>query len=127
MSNKKEEILRECIKNCEACVLYCKKMEGMYNCINVCSDCIVCCNLCLTSNFTDKKLYNYLLIMCIEACKSCVNVCKMHDNIYCKRCVESSTKCVKMFSNDLNINTHSVQDKYFKYKEKYLNLKNALY
>ena len=98
--SKKEDILRECIKKCKACILHCTKMKGMNECINTCSDCIICCDLCLKYNFTNKELYNNLLKLCIKACNLCISACKIHkDDDFCKKCVVACKDCKIMCNN----------------------------
>jgi hypothetical protein len=115
-----EEIFNDCIRKCEICKYHCEGMNGMELCVKACSDCIQCCKLCLTCKFNEKELYDHLLKMCVRACEMCANACRMHPSMpVCVECVKACDQCIIMCNGKLRETT---QQKYMKYKQKYLSL-----
>ena len=93
-----ENVLNECIQNCETCALKC--VVEKLDCVDCCLLCESICKSLKTAVILNSKktIVNSLKKTCIISLKDCIHHCSAHNNSHCKKCAQSCSKLLNKLS-----------------------------
>jgi hypothetical protein len=92
------DTLLECAQACEKCMAACldeDDVTSMAHCIELDRDCSEICILGAKLLIRASEISHKFLLMCEEACRSCMEECSKHEHEHCKACAEACRKCAE--------------------------------
>lgn len=86
-----------CIKSCNDCVSMCSKDKGaeMTTCIKLCKETIAACKAANKAMNANSKDVVSMRANCVTACEKCAIECEKFTNEHCKKCATDCLNAAK--------------------------------